>query len=94
MRIQVFNFPYCITFDGENYRTPEICRLHKAKIDILDTDSLSVRTKESLIKFHPKLANLPSINGDKCAPCNDDNPNTEAYWMEVMEELKVAGEIV
>lgn len=94
MRIQVFNFPYCITFDGENYRTPEICRLYKAKIHFLDTDSLSVRAKESFIKLHPKVANLPSVNGDKNAPSNADNPNTEEYWMEVLEELKVAGDIV
>jgi site-specific DNA recombinase len=94
MRIQVFNFPQGITFNGEIFQTPEICRLYKAKTLFLEIHSLSVLAKESFIKFPLEVANLPSINGDKSAPPNADNPNTEEYWMEVVEELKIAGEIV
>jgi hypothetical protein len=53
-----------------------------------------VPAKESFIKFHPEVANIPSINGDKSTTSIADDPNTKEYWMEIVRELKVAGEIV
>lgn len=49
--------------------------------------------KKKVIKFHPEVATIPSINDDKSTTFNANNTNTEKYWLDVVEQLKVAGEI-
>ena len=45
--LQVFVFPRGVTFDGETYRTPEICRLYKAKSEIIPVLSPTVPSEVS-----------------------------------------------
>lgn len=56
--------------------------------------SLSVPAKENYIKFPPEIANLPSLNGDNSDNQYADDPKAKEFWLKVVEELKIAGEIV
>jgi|JI8StandDraft_1071087.scaffolds.fasta_scaffold05242_3 site-specific DNA recombinase len=85
LRFQVFEFPHGVTFDGEIFQTPEICRLFKVKDLFLPNSSHGAGVKKKVIKFHPKVANLPSLNGDK-HPLRSKY-TVKKYWQEIVEDL-------
>jgi site-specific DNA recombinase len=94
LRFQVFEFPQGVTFDGEIFQTPEICRLFKVKDLFLPDSSHSAGAKKKVIKFHPEVANIPYITGDKPSSCAIGTPNTKKYWEEIVKELIEVNEIL
>jgi hypothetical protein len=67
------------------FQTPEICRLFKVKDLFLPNSSHGAGVKKKVIKFHPKVANLPSLNGDK-HPLRSKY-TVKKYWQEIVEDL-------
>lgn len=94
LKIQVFEFPKGITYDGHNFQTPEICNLFKEKCNLSPRKSSSAGVKKKVIKFYPEVAKLPSNSGDKLSPSAQSNPNTKKYWEEIGEQLIEACEIL
>lgn len=94
LRLQVFEFPHGVTFDGENFQTPEICRLFNVKDLFLPTSSHSAGAKKKVIKFHPEVANLPYVTGDKPRSCARYNLSTKKYWEEIVKDLIVVNDIL
>lgn len=94
LRFQVFEFPKGVTFDGEIFQTQEICRLFKVKNHFLPDSSHGAGAKKKVIKFHPKVANIPYISGDKSRSSANDNHNTKKYWEEIVKELIIIEDIL
>ena len=90
----MFEFPQGVTFDGEIFQTPPICRLFKVKDLFLPTSSHSAGARKKVIKFHPEVANLPYITGDKPRSCAIGNPNTKKYREEIGHDLIVVNAIL
>lgn len=94
LRFQVFEFPQGVTFDGEIFQTPEICRLFKVKDIFLPYSTHGAGTKKKVIKFDLEVANIPYITGDKPSSCAMGNPNTKKYCEEIVKELIEVNEIL
>jgi hypothetical protein len=56
--------------------------------------SHSAGAKKKVIKFHPEVANMPYITGDKPSSFANGNPNTKKYWEEIVKELIEVNEIL
>ena len=77
-KLQVFDFPNGIIFDGINLRTPKVCRLFKLK-ELIDGGKfpgvdLRISEKNTLSNI-----NLP--------PYNETIIDTKVYWESITEEL-------
>ncbi len=94
LRLQVFEFPQGVMYDGSIFRTPEICRLFKVKDIFLHEKSHRAGVKKKVFKNIPDIAILPSINGDKVTLPNKDNPTTKKYWEEIGKQLIEVNEIL
>jgi len=79
LRLQVFEFPQGVTFDGINFQTPEICRLFKVKDIFLHEKSPNVDVKEKVLKNDNEVSSIIPISGD--------NYVSKEYWEGVGKEL-------
>ena len=56
--------------------------------------SHSAGAKKKVFKFHPEVANLPYITGDKPSPCAIRNPSTKKYWEKIVKDLIEVNDIL
>lgn len=92
LKLQVFEFPQGITFDGHVFQTPEICKLFKLKDFFLTQKSPSAGVREKVIKSILYIANPPNKNGGKIKA--EDNYNSRKFWKNVIEELIEANDLI
>lgn len=89
IRLQEFNFPKGIAFDGKIFTTPEICRLFKVKDIFLPELSSRVHSNKNILNnieiTNPKKDNINQ---------GQNNYNIEPFWEEVGLELIELNEIL
>ena len=89
IRLQQFNFPKGMTYDGKIFRTQEICRLFKVKSFFLPDLSSLVPSRENILnkvditKSHRCLKNQAQ-----------NNSSIDPFWQEVVKEMVEIDEIV
>jgi DNA invertase Pin-like site-specific DNA recombinase len=78
-KLQEFDFPQGVVFNGENFRTPKLCSLYKVKQEFMDR--LSVRVPSDYIGKNSVLStNQP--------PSDLKVFETKEFWGEVVNDIK------
>ena len=78
-KLQVFDFPEGIIFDGVNFRTPKVCSIFKAK-EVITTLKLSRGSSEGTKKN--------TVHGTKLPPSEINPLDTKAFWKTVAYDLR------
>jgi len=70
-RLQVFEFPQGVVFDGVNFRTPEVCNLFKAKRVFFDQESF-------IVPLRFQTSNTPYIKSEEALAIYDKHTTDPA----------------
>lgn len=91
IRLQEFNFPKGISFNGNIFETPEICRLFKLKDIFLDEMSSIVPSRENILNSRMNMSHIITCTNENIF---DSKSNTEEYRLKVFEELSILKQII
>ncbi|WP_295794775.1 recombinase family protein [Mucilaginibacter sp.] len=83
-RLQVFDFPEGVTFDGVNCRTPKVCNLFRLKVELDHELFSTVPSGEKSKNTRNKLSSPPSSS----------LIYTKAYWEMIADEILTLKSIV
>lgn len=86
IQLQWFDFPKGITFDGEKFRTAEICSLFKVKESFLTSNSYGVNLKVHKYNSTPSAIKSLTLNGD--------SDESKIYWRQIGHEVIRLNEIL
>ncbi|MGZ3836539.1 MAG: hypothetical protein ACXVB0_23690, partial [Mucilaginibacter sp.] len=77
-KLQVFDFPHGVVFDGNNLRTPKVCRLFKLK-ELIDTCKFPIVNSRIIGNNTLSDINLP--------PSSINLFETKVFWQDIADEL-------